>query len=176
MLKHSSLFLLTIFLNINLSFAQNSDTIVTDTFKYYSSEENCNFYFENNWLPDSYIQNAYCACIKLPNTSEANGIRYLLKKQLNTVNDSIKTLALNQKANLKSDKTTKWKYNKFVKKTLTPLIYQHHVLAYQYCGCIGKPAQYQAWKQITTTKINNCNLIWLSICCFGSCSNRIGKW
>jgi hypothetical protein len=159
-----------------LSYSQISDSIFTETAKKVFYQEKCQFYFENNWLPDAYIQNAYCACTKLPISDEANIIRELLKKQLQEVNDSLVSIALLNKNKYKSHQLSKRAYKAFIKKKITPIIYKHHLIAYDSCGCKGKPAIYPAWKKITTIKVKNCNFIWFSIRCFGSCSNKFGKW
>jgi hypothetical protein len=140
------------------------------------SDENCKFYRENEWLPDAFINNATCACLKIPNTEEANTIRYYLKIQLDSLPDELKILAQQKKNSLLKGELSKRKYRRFIIKNLTKPIYDHHVYAYSKAGCKGTAAPYQAWKMITTKKVKDCDKIWLSIKCFGPCSGRFGKW
>lgn len=141
------------------------------------SVENCSFFRNNSaWLPDAYISNAECACLKTPNDSQANRIRKALQMRLNATPDSIKQLAQKKKEAYTSKQISKRRYRKFVLSTLTPLIYSDHVLAYRLAGCKGDPAPKWAWRKVTTMFYSS-SLIWFSIRCLGgSCSGCTCKW
>lgn len=123
-----------------------------------------------------HIHNATCACLTTPNTPEANVIRYLLQKQLDSFPDSLKQVSLVKKELRQSGKLSKRQYRRFIKKNLTKSIYDNHSQAYNKAGCKGKTANYRAWKLVTTHKIKNPNMVWLSIKCFGSCTDCVCRW
>lgn len=138
----------------------------------------CEIYSKHeDWLPDAFINNATCACLKIPDEERANVIRQILIERLDSVDLSLKAEAISMKGLLLKKEISKHKYNKFVKKKITPIIYKDHVIAYETAGCKANPAPYIGWKQITTRKVKSCKLIWFSIRYFGgSCSGKWGRW
>lgn len=178
MLKTQILALFLFF--VNASFGQMSDSVSLASNKILNrlspSEENCKFYKENDWLPDAFINNATCACLKIPDTEEANTIRYYLKVQLDSLPNDLKTVAQQKKNSFLKGELSKRKYNRFIKKNLTKPIYNHHVYAYSKAGCKGTAAHYPAWRMITTKTVKDCDKIWLSIRLFGPCSGHMGRW
>lgn len=164
------------------SYAQMADSLMKKslplklTYELVPSLANCSFYKNNSWLPDAFIYNATCACLKTPDNYEANTIRYYLKKQLDSFPDTLKKMAQANKDRLGAGKMSKRKYNIFIKRNLTGQIYNEHVTAYSLAGCKGCVAKLVIWNYVTTHKIHNVKLLWASIRFFGSCSGRFGRW
>ena len=128
MLKPFALIFILPLIHIFSSYGQHTDTGFAKQLKNIPqltpSDSNCNFYKKNLWLPNAYIYNATCACLKTPHSLEANIIRYYLKFQLDSFPYSLKIIAQQQKEFLKSGKISIRKYKQFVKNNLTPIIYQ----------------------------------------------------
>jgi hypothetical protein len=142
------------------------------------SVENCAIYTQNaDWLPEAYVQNARCACLTTPNEEKANIIRHYLQTELQGIADSTKQEMRQKKQLVAAKKLSRSKYNRFIRRYFTPLIYQQHVAAYQAATCAGDPAPYYAWELICTHSIKNCQTVWFSIKCLGgSCYNYFCKW
>ncbi len=138
----------------------------------------CEIYEKHqDWLPDAFVNNANCACLKIPQEPRADTIRKILAERLAATPDSIKNLARTTKIAFQNKEISKREYKKFIVKYITPSIYQDHIIAYQKAGCNGDPAPFFGWKQITTRKVKSCNMVWFSIRYFGgSCSGKWGKW
>lgn len=162
--------LLTFFSISSLLYGQNIPQGITS--------ENCDAYKENaSWLPDAFVHNATCACTKTPDEPKANIIREVLQTRLKETPQHIKDLAAEKKRLYQAKKITKFRYNRFVKKQLTPIIYADHVIAYQMADCEGDPAPYFAWKKISTIPIKDCDIVWFFIRYGGgSCYGTWGKW
>ncbi len=141
-------------------------------------QSTCEIYSKHtNWLPDAFVNNAICACLKIPDQSNANIIRQVLIERLDSVEITVKSRGIEMKNLFLAKEISKYQYNKFVKKVITPIIHEDHVIAYEKAGCKSDPAPYFGWKQITTRKIKSCKLIWFSIRYFGgSCSGKWGRW
>lgn len=141
-------------------------------------QSTCEIYSKHtDWLPDAFVNNAICACLKIPDQSNANIIRQVLIERLDSVDMTLKVKAIDMKSKLYKNEISKRTYNRFVKKEITPIIHEDHVIAYEKAGCKSDPAPYFGWKQITTRKIKSCKLIWFSIRYFGgSCSGKWGRW
>ncbi len=141
-------------------------------------QSNCEIYSKHtDWLPDAFVNNAICACLKIPNEPSANIIRQVLIERLDSVEITLKVKAIEMKSMLYKKEISKHSYNRFVKKEITPMIHKDHIIAYEKAGCKSDPAPYFGWKQITTRKVKSCKLIWFSIRYFGgSCSGKWGRW
>jgi hypothetical protein len=142
------------------------------------SQMTCEIYLKHeDWLPDAFITNAVCACLKIPDEEGANIIRQVLIQRLDSVNSMTKAESILMKRSFAKKEISKYEYNKYVKSVLTPIIHRDHVIAYDLAGCEADPAPYFGWKQITTREVKNCSLIWFSIRYFGgSCSGKWGRW
>ena len=142
------------------------------------SQSTCEIYSKHvDWLPDAFINNAICACLKIPNEPSANIIREVLIERLDSVDVILKNRAIEMKVLFIKKEISKHQYNKFIKKEITSIIHEDHIVAYEKAGCKANPAPYFGWKQITTRKVKSCNLIWFSIRYFGgSCSGKWGRW
>jgi hypothetical protein len=169
---------LFIFILVSITYAVAQESIESNDVGVPPSIEICGIYSAHNeWLPDAFITNAECACLKIPNNPEANIIREVLIARLDSVDLLLKDEAVKMKSLLVAKEISRFKYNKYVKSQITPIIYRDHLIAYQQAGCSADPAPYFGWKQITTKRIKNCNLVWFSIRFFGgSCSGRWGNW
>lgn len=165
-----------LFFITNLSFSQDQSESTKEGIP--PSDYTCEIYSKHeDWLPDAFINNATCACLKIPDEERANVIRQILIERLDSVNLSLKEEAISMKQLFVKKEISKHKYNKFIKKKITPIIYEDHVIAYETAGCKANPAPYIGWKQITTRKVKSCKLIWFSIRYFGgSCSGKWGRW
>ena len=162
--------LLTFFSISSLLYGQNIPQGITS--------DNCDAYKENaSWLPDAFVHNATCACLETPNEPKANIIRAVLQSRVRETPQHIKDLAAEKKRLYQAKKITKFHYNRFVKKQLTPIIYADHIIAYQMADCEGDPAPYFAWKKISTIPIKDCDIVWFFIRYGGgSCYGTWGKW
>jgi hypothetical protein len=158
------------------SYAQDNKQIVFDGIP--PSELTCGIYSKHeDWLPDAFITNANCACLKIPDDQESNIIRLVLIQRLDSVDIEVKKGAIEMKRSLSDKEISKSKYNRYVKSVITPIIHKDHIIAYDLAGCKADPAPYFGWKQITTREVKNCRLIWFSIRYFGgSCSGKWGRW
>jgi hypothetical protein len=170
----SALFILSLFLSLNVCAQQKDSLIVGKP----ASLELCSTYENHeNWLPDAFINNAKCACLVIPNTESANIIRQVLIERLDSVPPSIKMRAIAQKTAYRNGTLSKRKYKKYIIREITPIIYNDHKIAYVSAGCKGDPAPLWGWKKITTRKVNSCKLVWFAIRYFGgSCTKRLGKF
>ncbi|MFN6084630.1 MAG: hypothetical protein ACK476_06840, partial [Fluviicola sp.] len=107
------------------------------------SEYTCEIYSKHeDWLPDAFINNATCACLKIPDEERANVIRQILIERLDSVDLTLKTEAISMKQLYVKKEISKHKYNKYIKKKITPIIYEDHVIAYETAGCKANPAPY----------------------------------
>jgi hypothetical protein len=62
------------------------------------SEYTCEIYSKHeDWLPDAFINNATCACLKIPDEERANVIRQILIERLDSVDLSLKAEAISMK-------------------------------------------------------------------------------
>lgn len=133
------------------------------------------------WLPDSYVDNAVCACSGLPTTSyEGNCIRQFLATRMR---DSTRyTPAFRQemaaaKNNYNAHKILQFfDYKAFVMSKFVPLVYEDHVDAYKQCCCPGTPAFFASWDMVATIKVPTCGLVVKAIEMFGSCHQTPGRW
>jgi hypothetical protein len=171
-------FLLVLFIQTFLLQSLYSQTNSDEKTGIPPSTYTCEIYEKHtDWLPDAFINNATCACIKIPDEYRANVIRQVLIERLDSVNLELKTKAVSMKKQCMDKTISKHKYNKFIKREITPVIYRDHIIAYEKAGCKADPAPFFGWKQITTRKVKSCKLIWFSIRYFGgSCSGKWGKW
>ncbi len=142
------------------------------------SSDSCGIYQKNaSWLPKAYVNNATCACLETPNEPKSNIIREVLQTRLSETPQHIKDIAAEKKKLYEAKKISKFRYNRFVRKQLTPIIYADHIVAYQMADCEGDPAPYFAWKKVTTIPIKDCDIVWFFIRYGGgSCYGNWGKW
>lgn len=164
------------FMAFQTTYAQNANQHSSDSSNSLSVEKICSYYAENTWLPDAYIHNATCACKNLTLNAEGTSIRQVLKQELEGVDQLIKDKLLMAKQDYACGKLTRRKYRLLLKKTLSPLVYQHHKLAFSKVDCKGRIAPYPVWKFITVRKVKSCKTIWFGMRFFASCSGKIGKW
>ena len=119
-------------------------------------QSTCEIYSKHtDWLPDAFVNNAICACLKIPNEPSANIIRQVLIERLDSVDLTLKVKAIDMKSLLYKKEISKHAYNRFVKKEITPMIHEDHIIAYEKAGCKSDPAPYFGWKQITTRKVKS---------------------
>lgn len=80
-------------------------------------QSTCEIYSKHtDWLPDAFVNNAICACLKIPDQSNANIIRQVLIERLDSVDMTLKFKAIDMKSKLYKNEISKRTYNRFVKK------------------------------------------------------------
>lgn len=100
----------------------------------FSDTSVCDIYLQNSdWLPDAYVQNAYCACTILPNDiATSNCVRKYLYERLQNFNSTLKNILYQKKLEYNKNPLLNWiSYNAFIVQELTPVIYKEHVDAYR---------------------------------------------
>lgn len=138
----------------------------------------CGIYKANSWwLPLAYVHNATCACETTPDTPEYQCIRKTLQDRLAAAPWELTAgAALMKHLEGSPDVIDFLRYNAFVVRYITPMIYADHVAAYQACCCPGGPAPRSAWVGVTTFLVPSCSVIKWSILAAGTCYGIPGGW
>ena len=100
---------------------------------------NCSFYdleIARDWIPDAYLENAKCACSRIPNCGSANCARQRIQWHHENYAAWLAPEVVEEAKRLKKDGWY-FQYNSYVQENLSPYFKALHDEAYEYCGCKG---------------------------------------
>ena len=138
---------------------------------------NCSFYdleMARDWLPDPYLNNAKCACSKIPNCGSANCVRERIQGHHEHHAAWLAPEVVMEGKRLKKDGPYTH-YIRFVQENLSQYFKDLHDEAYEYCGCPGTPYSLIQWQAASVFK-PPCKLSELLLKLGASCHATPGYW